>query len=174
MRVCSIIGIPKSIHIGLQSGPNPRGQEPGQQQQFSCYQPIKSQCLPFFKQIKRHCLQHPLVHKELFDTMHEFACSMWVLSYNHLFQIDMYFNSMVECFWVKLPYPLYNEVFGVGDILVSLHLSIRLSRIPCLLCSTYTSGWILFILGTNVHKHERGCRKQQPFTLTYIFKVIQP
>ena len=38
----------------------------------------------------------------------------------------------------------------------------------------YSSGWILSILITNDHYHERVCRTQWPLTLTYIFKVIGP
>ena len=64
------------------------------------------------------------------------------------------------------------------DILVSLRpsvrLSVRLSRLPCPLCNIYSSGWILSILATNDHYHERVCRTQCPLTLTYIFKVIWP
>ena len=52
--------------------------------------------------------------------------------------------------------------------------SVRLSRLPCPLCNIYSSGWILSILFTNDHYHERVCRTQWPLTLTYIFKVIQP
>ena len=52
--------------------------------------------------------------------------------------------------------------------------SVRPSRIPCPLCNSYSSGWILSILGTNDHYHERVCRAPWPLTLTYIFKVIRP
>ena len=70
----------------------------------------------------------------------------------------------------------------LGGILVSLRPSVRLSvrpsvrpsRMPCPLCNIYSSGWILFILGTNDHYHERVCRVPWPLTLTYIFKVIEP
>ena len=76
------------------------------------------------------------------------------------------------CFTTKL----------LGGILVSLrpsvclsvHPSVRLSRLPCPLCNIYSSGWILSILATNDHYHERVCRTQWPLTLTYIFKVIRP
>ena len=69
-----------------------------------------------------------------------------------------------------------------GGILVSLRpsvrpsvrLSVRPSRMPCPLCIIYSYGWILFILGTNDHYHERVCRAPWPLTLTYIFKVIWP
>ena len=69
-----------------------------------------------------------------------------------------------------------------GGILVSLRPSVRLSvrpsvrpsRMPCPLCIIYSYGWILFILGTNDHYHERVCRAPWPLTLTYIFKVVWP
>ena len=44
---------------------------------------------------------------------------------------------------------------------------------PCPLRNVYTSIWILFILGTNDHYHEGGCRASWPLTLTFIFKVIR-
>ena len=52
--------------------------------------------------------------------------------------------------------------------------SVRPSRMPCPLCIIYSYEWILFILGTNDHYHERVCRTPWPLTLTYIFKVIWP
>ena len=52
--------------------------------------------------------------------------------------------------------------------------SVRPSRMPCPLCIIFSYGWILFILGTNDHYHERVCRAPWPLTLTYIFKVIWP
>ena len=69
-----------------------------------------------------------------------------------------------------------------GGILVSLRPSVRPSvcpsvrpsRMPCPLCIIYSYGWILFILGTNDHYHERVCRAPWPLILTYIFKVIWP
>ena len=73
-----------------------------------------------------------------------------------------------------------------GGVLVSLHppvcQSVRPSICPsvcpsgllCLLCNIYSSGWILSILATNDHYHERVCHTQWPLTLTYIFKVIRP
>ena len=48
--------------------------------------------------------------------------------------------------------------------------SVRPSRMPCPLCIIYSYGWIVFILGTNDHYHERVCRAPWPLTLTYIFK----
>ena len=72
-------------------------------------------------------------------------------------------------------YPPNNEVVGgyIGFTL-SVRLSVRPSRLPCPLCNIYSSGWILSILATNDHYHERVCRTQWPLTLTYIFKVIRP
>ena len=69
-----------------------------------------------------------------------------------------------------------------GGILVSLcpsvcpsvRPSVRPSRLLCPLCNIYSSGWILSILATNDHYHERVCPTQWPLTLTYIFKVIWP
>ena len=52
--------------------------------------------------------------------------------------------------------------------------SVLPSRLPCPLCNIYSSEWILSILVTNYHYHERVCRTQWPLTLTYIFKVIRP
>ena len=56
----------------------------------------------------------------------------------------------------------------------SVRPSVRPSRLPCPLCNIYSSGWILSILATNDHYHERVCRTLWPLTLTYIFKVIWP
>ena len=71
--------------------------------------------------------------------------------------------------------PPNNEVVGeyIG-FTPSVRPSVRLSRLPCPLCNIYSSGWILSILATNDHYHERVCPTQWPFTLTYIFKVIRP
>ena len=52
--------------------------------------------------------------------------------------------------------------------------SVRPSRMPCPLCIIYSYGWILSILGTNDHYHERVCCAPWPLTLTHIFKVIRP
>ena len=69
-------------------------------------------------------------------------------------------------------------LYLLGGILVSLRLSVRppvcLSHLSCPLCNIYSSGWIISILATNDHYHERVCRTQCPLTLTYIFKVIRP
>ena len=72
---------------------------------------------------------------------------------------------------IILLYPPNNEVVGVY---IGFTPSVRPSRLPCPLCNIYSSGWILFILATNDHYHERVCRTQWPLTLTYIFKVIRP
>ena len=60
------------------------------------------------------------------------------------------------------------------SVRLSVRPSVRLSRLPCPLCNIYSSGWILSILATNDHYHERVCRTQWPLTLTYVFKVIWP
>ena len=76
-------------------------------------------------------------------------------------------------------YPPNNEVVGwyIGftpSVRLSVRPSVRPSRLPCPLCNIYSSGWILSILATNDHCHDRVCRTQWPLTLTYIFKVIRP
>ena len=63
-------------------------------------------------------------------------------------------------------------VYWFHSVRPSIRLSVRPSRLPCPLCNIYSSGWILSILATNDHYHERVCRTQWPLTLTYIFKVI--
>ena len=60
------------------------------------------------------------------------------------------------------------------SVRLSVRPSVRPSRMPCPLCIIYSYGWILFMLGTNDHYHERMCRAPWPLTLTYIFKVIRP
>ena len=82
-----------------------------------------------------------------------------------------------------LLYPPHNEVVGgyTGftpsvrpSVRLSVRPSVRPSRMPCPLCIIFSYGWILFILGTNDHYHERVCCAPWPLTLTYIFKVIWP
>ena len=73
-----------------------------------------------------------------------------------------------------LLYPPYNEVVGGVYWFHSVRPSVRSSRLPCLLCNIYSSGWILSILATNDHYHKRVCQTQWPLTLIYIFKVIWP
>ena len=53
-------------------------------------------------------------------------------------------------------YPPHNEVGG--GILVSLRLSVRPSRIPGPLCSTYSSGWIHFIFIHLIKQLQKVCR----------------
>ena len=60
------------------------------------------------------------------------------------------------------------------SVRLSVRPSVRPSRMPCPLCIIYSYGWILFILGTNDHYHERVCPAPWPMTLTYIFKVVRP
>ena len=93
--------------------------------------------------------------------------------------LDMcYFNSFIINYTPRTTKLL-------GGILVSLRPSVCPSvcpsvrpsvcpGCPCPLCNIYSSGWILSILATNDHYHERVCRTQWPLTLTYIFKVIRP
>ena len=45
----------------------------------------------------------------------------------------------------------------------SVRPSVRPSRLPCPLCNIYSSGWILSILATNDHYHERVCHTQWPW-----------
>ena len=81
------------------------------------------------------------------------------------------------CFLFILPELLYEVVGGVywfHSVRPSVCPSVRPSRMPCPLCIIYSYGWILFILGTNDHYHERVCRAPWPLTLTYIFKVVRP
>ena len=52
----------------------------------------------------------------------------------------------------------HNEVVGGVYWFHSVRPSVRPSRMPCPLCIIYNYGWILFILGTNDHYHERVCR----------------
>ena len=59
-----------------------------------------------------------------------------------------------------------------GSLAPPVCLSICPSHMPCLLCTSYSSGWILSMLGKNDHWHEKVCRAQWP--VTHIFKVIQP
>ena len=85
-----------------------------------------------------------------------------------------------------LLYPPHNEVVGGvywfhsvrpsvrPSVCPSVRPSVRPSRMPCPLCIIYSYWWILFIIGTNDHYHERVCRAPWPLTLTYIFKVIWP
>ena len=78
--------------------------------------------------------------------------------------------------WVIIPSEQRScwGVYWFHSVRLSVRPSVRLSRLPCPLCNIYSSGWILSILATNDHYHERVCRTQWPLTLTYIFKVIRP
>ena len=71
-------------------------------------------------------------------------------------------------------YPSNNEVVGVVYWFHSVRPSVCPSRLPCPLWNIYSSGWILSILATDDHYHERVCRTQWPLTLTYVFRVIRP
>ena len=81
--------------------------------------------------------------------------------------------------WMFVIIPPHNEVIGgytgfTPSVRPSVRLSVRPPRMPCPLCNIYISGWILSMLGTNNHYHERVCRAPWPLTLTYISKVIWP
>ena len=111
----------------------------------------------------------------------EVVLAYWVLG--------TYFNDVLiwvkilkqhACINVIIP-PEQRSCWGVYwfhsvrlSVRLSVRPSVRLSRLPCPLCNIYSSGWILSILATNDHYHERVCRTQWPLTLTYIFKVIRP
>ena len=102
---------------------------------------------------------------------HSLGCPLSSLS-NICIILTLIWNEQPQLFII----PPVNEV--VGGILVSLRPSVcpsvRPSRLPCPLCNIYSSGWILSILATNDHYHERVCRTQWLLILTYIFKVIRP
>ena len=106
----------------------------------------------------------------------------------HMF--SFWWNTKFECWqFFKSLYPPHNEVVGGvywfhsvrpsvrlsvrPSVRLSVRPSVRPSRMPCPLCIIYSYGWILFILGTNDHYHERVCLAPWPLTLTYIFKVIR-
>ena len=105
---------------------------------------------------------------------------IWIRNEEQICEICL---SLMLIWCERLLYPPNNEVVGgyIGftpSVRPSVRLSVRPSvcpsRLPCPLCNIYTSGWILSILVTNDHYHERVCRTQWPLTLTYIFKVIWP
>ena len=85
---------------------------------------------------------------------------------NKLLTCISYNPSVLKLLQIIIP-PAQRSCWG--GILVSLRPSVRPSVRPA-----YSYGWILFILGTNDHYHERVCRAPWPLTLTYIFKVIWP
>ena len=116
-------------------------------------------------------------HSEL--THMQRPCMMLVWYFINLMNIVTVHYRFVEYddyYTTKLLlYPPNNEVVGgyIG-FTPSVRPSVRPSRLPCPLCNIYSFGWILSILATNDHYHERVCRAQWPLTLTYIFKVIWP
>ena len=73
-----------------------------------------------------------------------------------------YWAQMIKCIFQAILLWLCNKTAKIWYIL------------PCPLYSMYISGCILSLYGTNDHQHERVCRGQQPFSLTFIFKVTQP
>ena len=101
-------------------------------------------------------------------------------------QVHPFCTLKIAVIWNPLLYPPHNEVVGgvywfhsvrpsvCPSVRPSVCPSVRPSRMPCPLCIIYSYGWILFILGTNDHYHERVCHAPWPLTLTYIFKVIRP
>ena len=106
---------------------------------------------------------------------------IWLALYTHsvLYRISFKKNFVVALGLI-IP-PEQRSCWGVYwfhsvrlSVRLSVRPSVRLSRLPCPLCNIYSSGWILSILATNDHYHERVCRTQWPLTLTYIFKVIRP
>ena len=116
----------------------------------------------------------------LFDKYRHSECSNVHLNVNFLIMLQpWYLFWKISCSLEYLSlYPPHNEVVGgvywFHSVRPSVCPSVRPSRMPCPLCIIYSYGWILFILGTNDHYHERVCRAPWPLTLTYIFKVIWP
>ena len=112
----------------------------------------------------------------------------WSLSLEGVSRVTFFSESGNLKFWQIFetfrPWPWKKKIYNSRWILwfhsvrlsvrLSVRPSVRLSRLPCPLCNIYSSGWILSILATNDHYHERVCRTQWPLTLTYIFKVIRP
>ena len=110
---------------------------------------------------------------------HHFQVKRWKVRVAQVVQSQGHTGFIVSTSWLpayltNLLYLLNNEVVG-GYILVSLRPSVLPSVPPAVtLCNIFSSGWILSILATNDHYHERECHTQWPLTLTYIFKVIWP
>ena len=73
--------------------------------------------------------------------------------------------------WVKMILIILPEqrscwgVYWFQSVRPSVRPSARLSRLPCPPCNIYSSGWILSILATNDHYHEKVCHTQWPLTL---------
>ena len=112
-----------------------------------------------------------LILKQMHSKMSSAKCWPYCLVLNvliHCCQVTPYGIHELESLFIPPP---NNEVVG-GYI--GFTPSVRPSRLPCPLCNIYSSGWILSILATNDHYHERVCRTKWPLTLTYIFKVIWP
>ena len=83
-------------------------------------------------------------------------------------------GALLLCFFIPPEQRSCWGIYWFHSVRSSVRLSVRPSHLPCPLCNIYSSGWILSILATNDHYHERVCRTQWPLTLTYIFKVIRP
>ena len=104
-----------------------------------------------------------------------FVPSQWETSLQS-YAVSHWLGTNLESALLIIP-PEQRSCWGVywfHSVRLSVRPSVRPSRLPCPLCNIYSSGWILSILTTNDHYHERVCRTQWPLTLTYIFKVIWP
>ena len=75
------------------------------------------------------------------------ACPHYINTGVHVDEICNHYNHP--------PPPPPNEV--VGGILVSLSPSVHTSRIPCLLCSSYSSVWIHFIFIHHIKQLQQIC-----------------
>ena len=134
------------------------------------------------------CVQWPLTLTYIFKVIQVYICnktakiclscvlcplcnvysSGWILS---ILGTNDHYHERVWC--VQWPLTL-TYIFKVIQVYIcNKTAKICLSCMLCPLCNIYSSGWILSILGTNDHYHERVWCVQWPLTLTYIFKVIQ-
>ena len=69
-------------------------------------------------------------------------------------------------------FPYCAQIIIIG-FTSSARLSVRPSRIPCPLCNSYRSVWILSILGTDGHYFKMAFGADWSWIMSYIFKVIQ-
>ena len=67
--------------------------------------------------------------------------------------LDRYIGILYTCKRRSLLYPPHNEVVGGVYWFHSVHPS----RIPCLLCSAQSSGWIHFIFIHLIKQHQKVC-----------------
>ena len=82
--------------------------------------------------------------------------------YNYMVCVSLNIIPVLFCI-TSLLYHLHNEVVGgyIGftlSIPPSVCPSVRPSRIPCMLCSTYSSGWIHFIFIHLIKQFPKVCR----------------